>query len=217
MGKRVFISKNASEVESLNTYLESKESTLIAHSFLHYSPLFTDLSEEYDIIFFGSPRSVLFFKDQFEIPTAAAIACVGRKTAESIKALGITIAFSGDKQGNIHEVAQSFKTWCGDRKVLFPISSRSLKTFSSLFEKNQKIELPIYDTISIEHEIETCDIYIFTSPSNFEGFTKMNEIPQHAEVIAWGESTKKAIEHTGTSVNRVLEEPSIEKLLEILS
>lgn len=216
MGKQVFISKNATEVEALSAYLESKGSTLIAHSFLEYSALNNTITEDYDIIFFGSPRAVLFFTDQYKLPAHVEIACVGSRTAEFIKSLGQEIAFSGEKQGNIIDVAQSFKRWCGNKKVLFPISSRSLKTFSSLFEMNQKIELKVYDTIVTGKKIETCDVYIYTSPSNFEGFIEKNEIPMHSKIVAWGESTKEAIEFTGARVDNVLREPNLEKLIDIL-
>ena len=216
MVKRIFISKNASEVELLNTFLESKGIDLIAHSFLKFSPLYPAIKERYDVIFFGSPRSVLFFKKQFEIPTNTAIACVGNKTAESVKSLGLEVAFSGDKRGSISEIAESFKAWCGGRKVLFPISSRSLKTVSSLFEKKKKIEVEVYDTIIVGQKIEPCTTYIFTSPSNFEGFINKNEIPHNAEVIAWGDSTRKAMERSKIRVNHVLDRPSIDKLIEIL-
>jgi uroporphyrinogen-III synthase len=216
LDKRVFISKNASEVEVLNRYLESKGSTLFAHSFLHFSPLHPEIKEEYDLIFFGSPRSVTFFKDQYEIPKNTEIACVGSSTAESVKSLGLEIAFLGDNQGNINEVAESFKNWCGDRKVLFPISSRSLKTFSTLFEKKNKIEIEIYDTIIVGQEVPPCATYIFTSPSNLEGFLNKNEIPQNTRIIAWGDSTRKSIERSGIRVDHVLDKPSIEKVIEIL-
>lgn len=216
MVKRVFISKNASEVESLNTFLESKNSSLVAHSFLKFSPLNKDITQNYDVIFFGSPRAVSFFTAQHQIPKGAEIACVGGKTAQNIEDLDFQVAFNGDKKGTIDEVARLFKEWCGDKKVLFPISTRSLKTFSSLFENQQKVELEIYETLLVGQEIEPCDTYVFTSPSNLEGFLEMNSIPQNARVIAWGDSTKRALDQANIPVQFVLTDPTVEALIQYL-
>ena len=184
MHKRIFISKNASEVAPLNDYLVSQGKTLIASSFLQFSQLEFELNEQYDVIFFGSPRAIFFFKSQFEIPESVEIACVGSTTAEIIESLNRKVSFSGEHAAGIQEVAQSFKSWCGDKKVLFPISSLSLKTISSQFGPEQKIEVEVYQTSIVSREIDPCDVYVFTSPSNVKGFLDVNSIPNESVVIA---------------------------------
>ena len=36
------------------------------------------------------------------------------------------------------------------------------------------------------------DYYVFTSPSNLEGYLALNSLPKNAKVIAWGKTTEKA-------------------------
>jgi len=214
LGKRVFISKNASEVETLNDYLLSKGDCLIPHSFLLFSQLEFDLEEEYDVIFFGSPRAIFFFKSQTEIPDSAKIACVGSKTAEIIKVINREASFIGN--GDINSIANDFKEWCGERKVLFPVSSISLKTVSSKFHEDQKIEVEAYSTEIIGSPIEECDVYVFTSPSNVKGFLESNTIPKESQVIAWGLSSEKELKNNGINVDSVLADSTIDELMTVL-
>ena len=216
MHKRIFISKNASEVETLNDYLISQGKDLVPHSFLQFSQLEFQLKDQYDVIFFGSPRSVSFFTAQCEIPESVQIACVGGKTTEAIQGLNRKVDFNGENNGDINEVALAFKQWCEDKKILFPISSLSLKTISSQFKEHQKIELKVYRTDILGYIIQDCDTYVFTSPSNVKGFLELNSLPKNAEVIAWGESTSSALSALKIKVAKVLSKPSIEELKSFL-
>jgi uroporphyrinogen-III synthase len=220
LARRIFISKNASEVVDLDAQLKTKGDALVAHSFLHYAQIEIDPETigpdgSFDVIFFGSPRAVFFYKAQFEIPASIEIACVGAKTAEIIKMINREVAFQGI--GSIQEVADSFKEWCGTKKVLFPISTISLKTISSTFDVTQKIEAEVYETTITGKEITPCDIYVFTSPSNVEGFLKANTIPQNATTIAWGESTENALRQLNIEVSHVLAHPSLHELESLLN
>ena len=82
MASRIFISKNESELTTLKTFLKDRNEMLIAKTFLQFSPLAFQLERPFDIIFFGSPRAVMFFKAQMDIPASAKIACVSGKTVE---------------------------------------------------------------------------------------------------------------------------------------
>jgi hypothetical protein len=73
--------------------------------------------------------------------------------------------------------------WVGERKVLFPTSDISVKTMSSVFSPDNKIEVAIYRT-HIEAEIVLdCSYYVFTSPSNVQGFFRENSTPPDAIII----------------------------------
>ncbi|NRA11056.1 MAG: uroporphyrinogen-III synthase [Crocinitomicaceae bacterium] len=217
MASRVFISKNESEVHVLKAFLTSQEDILVAQSFLHFSQVAFNTSKDYDVIFFGSRRAVDYFLQNSEIPNSVQIACVGSKTAEAIQKQNREVAFIGDNAANIQEAAQSFKKWCGSKTVLFPISTISLKTFSSLFDENQKIEVEVYDTKIVSAPVPDCDTYVFTSPSNVQGFLESNELPNHAQVIAWGISTQDALIKNSIAVQTVLVKPSIGFLISELS
>lgn len=215
--KRLFISKNTSEIKALVDFLVDRNETIVNHSFLSFEPIDFEAQSQFDVIFFSSPRAVIFYKAKQDIPKDTLIACTGIKTAELLKAMGYQIDFIGEKSGDINTVAQSFKTWAGDKKVLFPISSISLKSISSVLNAEQVIELEVYKTSIQAKEIETCETYVFTSPSNVEGFLLKNSIPPKATVIAWGSSTETKLLEAGVPVNHTLGQSSISELINFLN
>lgn len=215
---KVFISKQASEVQELNSFLDSNGDRLIAHSFLHFEKIEFELDRNYDVIFFGSPRAVIFFKAQATIPENVLIACTGAKTAELLKQTGHIVDFEAVNSGKMKEVAKEFKEWCGEKHVLFPSSDLSLKTVSSLFDPEQKTEVSVYSTQIKGKEIESSDTYVFTSPSNVKGFIEGNTtLPDNAKVIAWGESTAAALAENGFTVNEILSVASIGSLIQAIN
>lgn len=216
MGKHLFISKDYSEVKELAAFLNDQDVTLIAQSFLHFEPVSFTIQKPFDVIFFSSPRSVLFFKLLHKIPKGTMIACPGNKTAELLKELGHSVAFFGESSGNITETAQAFKTWCANKNVLFPTSDRSLQTVSSLFSDKQKEVVTVYKTRIVSKPLEFCDTYVFTSPSNVEGFLALNELPENANVYSWGESTTAYLTQNNIQVTQTLENASIEDLIKFL-
>jgi uroporphyrinogen-III synthase len=214
LAHKVFISKEASEVQELNNFLDSNGDRLIAHSFLHFEKVEFELESAFDVIFFGSPRAVIFFKAQNIIPTGVLIACAGAKTAELLEHIGHPADFVGVNSGKMKDVAAKFKEWCGDKHVLFPTSDLSLKTVSSVFDDSQKTEITVYSTQIKGKEIEASDTYVFTSPSNVKGFLESNtSLPENAKVIAWGESTAAELTENNIVVSEILAVASIGSLL----
>ncbi|MDX2360642.1 MAG: uroporphyrinogen-III synthase [Crocinitomicaceae bacterium] len=196
--------------------MSSQGDHLVSHSFLSFEEIDVEFDPNYDVIFFGSPRAVIFLKSQYSIPPNKAIACTGSKTAELLEQMGYEISFQGKASGNISEVASDFKNWCGDRHVFFPTSDISLNSISSVLPENQKSVVAVYSTQIKGNEIKGCDIYVFTSPSNVKGFMECNTIPNDAEVIAWGESTAKSLKEHKISIDQTLQDSSIEGLISII-
>ena len=212
MSKTIFISKSRSELEKLQQYALENEIEIVSHSFLHFSELIFSIPYPYEVIFFGSPRAVMFFKAQNDISKDKLVACVGGKTETLLKSLGVKVAFSGANKGSIGDVAEAFKTWLGDKQALFPISTKSLGTISKNIPSQQKQLVEVYDTQVQPKTIKPCDIYVFTSPSNVEGFLMENEIPIASKVIAWGDSTDAKLKAEGLQPDIVLEEPGLDCL-----
>ncbi|MCH2223642.1 MAG: uroporphyrinogen-III synthase [Crocinitomicaceae bacterium] len=217
MNKRIFISKNASDVEGLKVFTDSKNITLSAQSLISFEPEEAELNESFDLIFFGSPRSIIFFKAIHSLDSSQTIACVGKKTASLLKHLGVDPDYVVTRSGKIQESQNAFKQWVGDRTVLFPHSDRTLSTYSSILPKSQRVNLCVYKTILRSKPIEACDIYIFTSPSNYEAFKQKNKLLRDSYVIAWGESTANEIFSQGDHCNHVLTLSSIKELVEHLN
>ena len=216
MSKRLFITKNENEVAGLKESLTSQGKTLLAHSFLQFEPIDFEITQDYDILFFSSPRSVVFFKYNHTIPESKVLACVGGKTAELLIQMGFNVAFVGAHSGKVKDVAKSFKGWAGNRRVLFPSSDISLKSVSSLFKDTQKIEVAVYKTKIVSRAIQDCDTYIFTSPSNAEGFLEVNKLPDGVTIISWGQSTRAYLQKKGIKSTHTLSDSSIEGLIKIL-
>ena len=218
MRKQVFISKPKSELLEILPDLESFN--LIAHSFLAFQGMTEEerdaWDEDADIIFFSSPRSVIFFFAQHPLFKGVKLACTGSATAAILNGMGHEVAFVGKNSGDMASVAEEFKTWCGDRKVLFPLSDRSLKTVSKAFPEDQKVEITVYKTIIESEKIPMCDIYVFTSPSNVEGFFLENKIPTKAHVVSWGKSTSKRLNEYNITPQYTLTDSTLNELIDHL-
>lgn len=216
MNKRIFISKNASEIDPFRSKFEELGYTVVNHSFLSFIPIPFKVERTFDVIFFSSVRSVIFFKATQSIPFTTSIACIGEKTADLLETLGHTIDFVGSQSGEPKVVAKEFKAWLASRKVIFPISDRSLKSISSEIGEEQKEEVVVYSTTIVGKAVEACDVYVFTSPSNVDGFFELNVVPAGAKVIAWGKSTEGALVGKGVGVWRCLEKSGIGEVISIL-
>ncbi len=216
MKKHIFISKNEDEIRLFLNRFHSKEFDIITHSFLSFSPIDFEVKSNFDIIFFSSPRSVTFYKTKHSIPNYVKLGCVGTKTKELLIKMGYTVDFTRKEGQPLNDFALSFKEWCRERKVLFPISSISLKTISSKFPQGQIEELEVYSTKIVGKIIEECDVYVFTSPSNVEGFLEKNTIPDNARIISWGESTSRFLLENGDRVDVELKNSCVEELLSVL-
>jgi len=214
--KSLFISKNASELLTLHPFIDTHQIELTAHSFLNFTPVPFDLPERFDVVFFGSPRALMFFKSQYEIPSKAAIACVGSRTESLLQSMGYTIAFSGMNKGSISEVATEFATWLDTRTAFFPTSSRTLGTITDPIPPRQKIISTCYETTQIPKQLPSSEVCVFTSPSNVEAFLLENELNPNQTIIAWGKSSAAALHSHGVQVDHVLKSPDIACLLDVL-
>jgi len=189
---KVFIS---SELEANHPLVAASISLgfhLIQQSLLSFSAVESLPTKPYDIVFFSSPRAYTFGK-QFILPETK-VACVSIGTA---KHSTHPIDWCGNSPGKPTQTAQDFKQWVGERRVLFPVSSRSLRSISSVFPPAQIECLTVYKTILNPRDVEACAVYIFTSPSNAEAFLVQNTIPRGAKVIAKGESTQEFLQQHG--------------------
>lgn len=218
MLKSLFISKHASEISELLQFAEAQNIEVFAQSFLQFNPLeFTLPETPFDVIFFGSPRAVMFYQSRNAISENLEIAAVGGKTTELLESLGHTVSFNGDGIGSITDVAGRFQQWLGDRTVLFPVSSKSLGTISKGLSNKQTFHVECYKTVVKELQLEqSFDVYVFTSPSNVEGFFTGNSLPAASKVIAWGESTKDALQEFGHEEIITLDHPTYSELFEKL-
>lgn len=216
MKTRVFISKNASDCESLVHFCIQNSIELIAQSLIEFEAVPFEIESNYDIAFFSSIRSgQFFFKNELQ-KSNVVYACIGQTTNSKLKKLGIECEFVGEEAGNPQKIAAEFKSWVKNRTVIFPQSNLSLGTFSSILPENQVINKIVYKTNLIERKIENCQIYIFTSPSNLDAFLTINKIADEAKVIVWGKSTENRLLKKGIIADFVLAKSNFAELIEVL-
>ena len=152
---------------------------------------------ECDWIFFSSKNAARFFFASTPQIGNQKIAAIGKGTASIVEQV-IPVDFIG-RQNDIAEVAKEFAAIAGKGKILFPQSALSLRTVQSAFPVTQIIDLVCYETKSILREIQSHDIYVFTSPSNVASFFMKNTINGATGIIAYGRGTSLALKNKGVS------------------
>jgi uroporphyrinogen-III synthase len=215
--KSLLITKEESELTAYLDRLHGMDYGIHCTSFLEFHPVYAPIQDSFSILFFSSPRSVIFYLGQHQVPSGTLLACAGKRTAEILRAMGHRADFVGEKSGDMAEVATALKAWSGERRILFPVSSRTLGTVSKAFPEAQKEELTVYYTRLRPLRLETFTHYVFTSPSNVEGFLLENKVVENATVIAWGKSTLRALESAGIPCQITLERGTMDELMEVLA
>ena len=216
LSKHIFISKDPSQVSALKNVIEEQKGKLTARAFIRFEKISVSLIPTADIIFFSSPRSVQYFLEDHIIPNDTLVACVGGSTHIELKGHGITANFVGADNLSIDEIADDFKTFAADVRVLFPVSTLSIGTIASKIDEDKRFVIEIYRTILDSASMDAFDVYVFTSPSNVRSFLLKNDIPSGAEVIAWGNSTEKELATRRIECKK-LGTPSLECLIDLLS
>jgi uroporphyrinogen-III synthase len=217
MVSRIFISKNANDCEPLVHYCNQNSIELIAESLIEFEGIPFKNTSSYDVVFFSSVRSGQFYLANPSKNPNLVYACIGETTKNKLYKLGIDCEFVGKEAGNPKKVAQEFKIWLKNKIVFFPQSNLSLGTFSSILPKNQVIKEVVYKTNLKSKEINKCQIYIFTSPSNLDAFLIINQIPKDSKVIVWGKSTSQHAVNRQQKIDYVLENSEMKELLDLLS
>ena len=213
----IFISKSLADSRELATFCTINKWILVAESGISITIHPFEQPKNFDVLFFGSKNSALAYFEQHTPPAPTNIACAGEATAKLVRFLGYSTSFVASTVNE--EEVQRFAAWVGEKKVFYPCSDKSLKSFGAYLSPIQQIFTVAYSTQLLEYTaaFTRADIHVFTSPSNVEA-TLIN-FPNHAyhTVIAWGESTEKAIQkHLSFQRIIVLEQPTFGSLIAAL-
>lgn len=212
----IFISRNSTELPLLTEFCDQHDIALIAHSLISFELVHNQCSQEYDVLFFSSIRAAEFYLKQHHVSANTKIATIGETTAEKLRNLGLNVDFVGSTAGNPKIVADEFSSWLHGRKVLIPCSDRSNRSIANSLPDTQVEELVVYRTIANPKQITPCDVYIFSSPSNFESFMKLNVVPLNSVTMAWGITTDKAMRERGIVPEHILTNSTEEEILNYL-
>ena len=208
--KSIFLSKPLEELELLPDFCLENNLELRAHSFLSFEAVPFSFNFEFDVVFFASPRAAKFFLDKVQL-TNKWIAVAGESTQKFVEKLGFQVQFCPTNSGSVSESSIEFANWVGNKKVLFPTSDRSHKSYTKQLSKNQFETIITYKTQISTQNIGINDVYVFTSPSNVAGFLKNNAFPSQAKIVAWGETTYNELSRSIDKNQLVMLEQSSEE------
>lgn len=213
----IFITKNLAEIPAFQSFCLENHLQLHAQSFITFEPVSAVFRLPAQVYFFSSKNGVDFFLQQHIIEAGKKIACVGKATKQHLEFLGYPVDFCGEEAGNPNEVGIQLNSWLEGRRVAFICSDISRKTVAKQIPENQKEEVIFYRTKIQSSKLYTqYACYVFTSPSNVEGFLKENQLPPDAIVIAWGKTTEQALIENKLQTTHVLKEATFEELQSVL-
>ena len=214
----VFITKEVDHESELTKWCNDKNIKLVNKSFLHFESLTSPKLPFGEVYFFTSKRAVSFFLSQHKIPVEVQIACVGQSTANEFLKRGIPVDFIGKSAGNPEQIAKELSNFIGQKSIVFMGALEGSDAIYNQIKPSNKRKYPIYKTIITPELItEVYDCYVFTSPSNLNGFLESNSLPTHAKVIAWGKTTEKALLNNNIKPIYTLENSSEKELILLLS
>lgn len=214
----LFITKKVS-YQPLLDFLATKNIRLLDEPMIRFTAETFDCpdSDSYDIVFFSSPRSVEYFLNRCSISEEKLLASIGKSTSERLRQRAVSVHFEGEKSGNPVRISKAFAAFTGDKKVLFPQSSRSNRTIQQGILNEQIVDLIIYRTELAPFVLKRSpSIIVFTSPSNAEAFLRENSVNENQKIIAWGKTTERFLNNTKIDVWKTLERSSFEELTELL-
>lgn len=197
-------------------FCEKKGWDLTARSLLGFKPIPFEIMHAFDVVFISSIRSFNYFRSQQEAYRNYDYAVIGQSTASKVSNEVSSIVFIGETSGDPEAVARDFKEWLGDRRVLFPISSRSNETIARTIPNAQKEIVYCYSTELLPVQLKPTAICMFTSPSNAEAFLLKNSLESVSTIVAWGKTTEKKLVQLGYKPQIVLQQSSEESLVEAL-
>lgn len=190
----VFISKNYSEHGYLPRALKRLGFDVQAQSLIEFKPIKMGFLPASDWIFFSSKRAVTYFFNQKPAIGKVKFGCISKETAMELRQFGHRADFIGQNT-DTKFIGKQFASIAGNSKVVFPIAKESLQSIQyQLSKKENAINVPVYQTLTHPVTIDPATtIFVFTSPSNVDGFFAKNKWQEHYRAVAMGDATAAAL------------------------
>jgi uroporphyrinogen-III synthase len=208
---KIFISKHLTPNDNWALFLQEEGHKITGVSCIETQTIFIQEVPTADWTFFSSAQGVKHFLDQQPI-TSQFIGVMGEGTQKALENYGHHADFIG-QSSDPTSVGQAFKLHLKPhQKILFPASAISKRSIASQLTEQDIIHLPTYLTLPLSISIDQQDIYIFTSPSNIDGFLISQNLPD-AAYIAYGPTTGNYLKEKGVKNLSILEQVSSDLLL----
>ena len=213
----LFISKKVTDTDFL-AFIEKAEINLIDQPMISFvAEKFECPKQEFEVVFFTSPRSAGFYLDQCAVPDSVAIATIGKATSDYVESRGYKVDFTGVTSGNPAKVSAEFSVFVKGRSVLFPQSNYSHQSMQKRLYEGQITDLIVYKTALTPVQLKVKpSILVFTSPTNLNSFLQLNKVEKGQKIIAWGKTTESFLHNNNLKADYTLEYSSFEELTEIL-
>ncbi|MFN6379698.1 MAG: uroporphyrinogen-III synthase [Flavobacteriales bacterium] len=179
------------------------------HELLEFSFIKTEITPfdpahiQEDWIFFSSKNAVKSCISAGVNLENYKLASVGASTSKILDP-SLNILFEANST-DVDSEAKRFASTVGGASVCFPCSNRSLLTFAKYIPSSQAKVIEAYTTSIQAIGAPMTNVILFSSPSNVEGFLKLNIIMPSQKIIAFGPSTANYLKSQGIAVFKILD------------
>ncbi len=157
-----------------------------------------------DWTFFSSAQGVKHFLEQHSI-SSSFIGVMGEGTLKALKSFGLSADFIG-QTSDPEMVGKAFtSTLEPNQSILFPASLISKQNIAKQIVGHTILHLPCYQTLPKANKVGPHDLYLFTSPSNVDGFLLEQPLPD-AILVAYGPTTEAYLKEKGAANVTVLQQ-----------
>ena len=190
----VFITREVNENSHFRNVLEGNGFTVAGRPLIETKLIPFSTLPACRWIFFASKNAVKYFFRQQPRLDGQKFGCVGKTTADALRAEGYRAEFIGS-QADTRLIGKQFAARVGSETVLFPQAKGSMRSVQQQFvKKDQVVDLPVYETIQRNADaIPAADILVFTSPSNVEAYFEKHTVLSSQTVVAMGDATASAL------------------------
>ena len=195
---KVFISQNKRKEDLFVSLLEKQQYSVHAQSLIEFKIIPFKATPESDWVFFSSKHAVKYFFLQKPQIGKVQFGVVGKSTADELRKFGHKADFVGQST-DTKAIARQFAALAGGKKVLFPQAKGSLMSVQhQMPKKDNVINLTVYETLSSDATtIPTCDILVFTSPSNIDSYLSKQTISPEQKIVVMGDATANHLGRKG--------------------
>jgi uroporphyrinogen-III synthase len=224
-GLRVALTQSRGRLESLQAMLEQRGYEVIRQPLIETQPLLDDKIRleaqkllECAWILFTSRTSVevwqhfgFNFSNGLQPLVIPNVGAVGKKTAEQLREIGVTVSLIADSQ-NADNFAEMFLNHPkASSPVGLPQGDKALDTLQKKLEQHGFEVRPvvIYKTVLCSQTFQNVDVIVLASPSAVEAVIEKGD----AQLVAIGETTLKAVEARGWQAVQVAS-PDVASILQ---
>lgn len=199
---KIFISKSITTEDHWAKSLMDEGHELLGVSCIETQRIKIEEVPPSDWTFFSSAQGVKHFLDQHSV-SSSFIGVMGEGTLKALTSFGLSADFIG-QSSDPEMVGKAFASELKpNQSILFPASLISKQNIAKQIIGHPILHLPCYQTLPKANQVGPHDLYLFTSPSNVDGFLLGQPLPD-AVLMAYGPTTGAYLKDQGAENVTVL-------------